>query len=699
MTQDLRTILETLLGPNPPETLLVQIERVLAWKPSEKQRQGLRSELDVVAAFREKGLIPPRLLNCIIQNARPDLLGSRAGRVSSADRIAVCFAACAYPRRAFQMVDTILGLRVKAFLEVWPALMASVPAGSGASGAVPLGFLPRGRFPGSFSPHAIEGLLSDLSAVEAHVHPMQERQRRRVGAVLYVSTCYPDLISRICESWRSEAGLVRYVQKWLSSTPSCMVREDTREDRYSEGWPERVESGLAGLNPTEPHNHHKTAVILEQMTRNKVREWRRFGEVWDLARGFWETQWGNLISGFPYYAFSARFVYWWKQCLANYRPPGLGEIGLDEEYGELEQRGPTSPVTPKSHLVHLGADQLRLFRENYRFVRTTFFRRTDMMGGRAGEPVDPAAQNARLRQALDVLWYERLENKISADLPPELIRKIAARFPELGHDAINNYNFRLRLRVWACALARFRNLRNWQILTAPRPPEYARLGAKDQPFKDEPGILTIATLARIIPPGHTLLWAFTAHVFLHPKVEPQRADPWTFKRYLRELWRWVTEETFESAVRRGAEDGGRADQAALSALKEAPWESLLRDLRRQETAEALERYLSGREFQAECAAALRIVERLVGSGGLRACSEESLRTWRAPIVPHWIVPVWYLTFVERLEGDALVERLRVDRHEVEAVLGLSKAMAACAAGKTSLPVQVRVRRTSQRETP
>jgi len=349
--------------------------------------------------------------------------------------------------------------------------------------------------------------------------------------------------------------------------------------------------------------------------------------------------------------------------------------------------------------------------------------------------VDDAEANDRVRQAVRELWRYRLANQIGDDdLPPAKVQEIAARFPDLGDDAINDYSHRLRFRLWAYQLARLDKLSNSQIRTAKRPPAHAHRGATMFPLYNEPGIQTIASLARTAPPRRTLLWAFTAHVFLHPKVEPQRPDPWTFKRYVRELWYWVTDAMFEDAVQQGAADGCCADRAAAAAMQQTPLQELWQALRRCTTEAELERFLQepmvtkllwelwrcateaelehawhqfpfrdlwhelrgcttetelrryqqeGRDFRREEEAAYAALQHLIGDVGLQTCSADSLGVWRKTIGRsgyHWIVPVWFLTVVEQLNEQQLLTRLQVDDHEEEAVVRLARAIAARYAG-------------------
>jgi len=640
-----RALCLALLPPRAAEALAVQIERVLFRVTSDEQREELRDPPDVVAAFHAKGLIPPRLLD-LARTIEPEPEARPADEVTLAERNALAFAASVFPQRAFQLPETALGLRVGTFLA--------------------------GRAPTQQQDVSFEKdrLFADLSAAESVPETVTgtEARERLIGAHLYLATCHEELIRRTLASWREDAGFLRYLRKCLPTSPSSL----TRQDRLI--WPSwaNVAKELGRIFPGEPAAHHELAVIVEQMAFKEARRWLAPAVVPQGVRDFWEVLWDKLTSGFPYYAFASRFTWWWKVCLKHHRFSAR-DVPLDE------RRDTRVAVTTPGTALELAPEELRLFREGYRLVRVTFFGRADKSSRE-----NVAARNDRLRQALDALWYRRLESRMGEDVPRELVRDIASRFPDLTEDTINNLSFRLRIRMGAYGLARLKRLRNAEIRSARRPRDMARRGATETPFLNQPGVATVATLARSVPAKTTLLWAFTAHVFLHPLIEPQRPDDWTFKRYLRELWHWVTDDAFEDALRRGADAGGRADGRALSALSTEPFQSLMRELRKQETEDALERYLESRDFDDERRAALSLLRGLVGPEGIETAGREFLKAWRGLIESHWIVPVWYLKVMERLDDAALVSRLRVDDHEMDSVVALARAIeAVLSKGRTS----------------
>jgi hypothetical protein len=195
----------------------------------------------------------------------------------------------------------------------------------------------------------------------------------------------------------------------------------------------------------------------------------------------------------------------------------------------------------------------------------------------------------------------------------------------------------------------------------------------------ESGVDAIASLARLAAPRHTLLWALTARLFLHSSVEPQRPDPWSFERYLVELWHWVKDPNFDEALARGAAEGRRSDLLANAALRESPFRELVAALRSQNEEADVNAWVRSREFGDERRAARKLLE-TVAAPGLRAWSERSLRQWRGVAPNHWIVPVWYLLFIEQCDPADVPSRLQPDAHENAQISDLVRMM--LAAGET-----------------
>ncbi|HWP43706.1 MAG TPA: hypothetical protein VNO14_10755, partial [Blastocatellia bacterium] len=517
----------------------------------------------------------------------------------------------------------------------------------------------------SFSGDEIPLLLSDLCAGEmvANLEAgecQRERAERMAGAVFYLAACHPRMIERTRELWKQESGFVRYFRKYLYTSPSDMTGE---ADRRHPDWA-RVGSRLASLLSEELKEFHEQAIILEQAARKSIGAYTPQDAVADRVDEFWQFHREKLVSGFPFYSFRSRFVYWWKQCAENWRAKPL----LESLPAEMPAASTQHSATARNVLT---PDDLRVQREGYRLVRATFFPRQDRKGGGPDAPVDDDYENERLRRALDQIWYNRLQALTDDEIPRLAVGEIIERHPFLNEATIHGLTRRIRLRMWAYTLARLNRLTNDRILAARR-----RSGKRgnDLPLANEPGVLTIASLARMIPSGETLLGAFTAHIFLHPKVAPQRPNPLSFVHYIRELWWWVTAETFTDALRRGAEAGSLSHRAALRASREKALGRIIESLRMLRAERELEIYISGRDFGEERSEASRLVGELLGGDEVCEDIERRIRDWRARASQHWIVPVWYLRHIERLSEQEVPARLVVDEREVDSLFDLYQAM-------------------------
>jgi hypothetical protein len=195
------------------------------------------------------------------------------------------------------------------------------------------------------------------------------------------------------------------------------------------------------------------------------------------------------------------------------------------------------------------------------------------------------------------------------------------------------------------------------------------------PLANESGVETVASLGRCVPPGRTLLWAFTARAFLQPFVDPQHADVWNGVRYIRELWNWVSDDAFvdqmDDPVRPSVVDGmARAVLADRSTAAGRLVHALRSDIA-DETQ--LEQFLAGRSFAAECADFVRLRDLLLGPHVWER-TVAAVHHWRRLARAHWIVPVWYALVVERVALDNLCGYLRVDEHEVAEIRALGVAV-------------------------
>lgn len=675
----LRSVCRGLLEPVAAEPLVLQLERVLCYLTDAEQQSATTNPDDISSVFRARGLVPSRLL----QASHRITLTAQPKSTLNPETLALCFAACAFPQRAFQMGETELELRVAAFQRflLMSGCSTATPAFSDdwSTAAQPLF---TGSTAATLSLEERLSLLADLSASERglEIEARRETNERLNGVVLYLATCGPELVERTIAPWRSDASLVQYFRKFLPAPPSCLVHQDQSASR-SPDWG-TVRSRLLQLFPDEPEECHSSAVILEQMVWKEARRWLPASLVRQRVEDFWESMWDKLISGFPYYAFRSRFTWWWRQCLQTFRFSDY-RLRSQREFDDTITAG--TLVEQDSSPGHLAAtpEILRIFREGYRLVRTTFFRRPDKQQASRGQWESQAQTNEQLRRALDSIWYERLQQQLSEELRPSLVKDIAARFPELGAHTINNLSHRLRMRIWAYALARLSRLSNSQILTARRPQYKAPSDIGKYPLAGQPAVLTIASLVRMIPSDQSLLASFTSHIFLRPLVEPQRPDKWVFKGYLAELWHWLRDQTFREALDTGAERGALADQALARALQESPFVELLEKLTSSATESEWLRFIEA-ELTAERTAALTLLARVLGEGGRDAFEESAIRLWRRKAKMHWLVPVWYLTFIEQLDESELLARLRVDSSEVEAVSELARAMRTARPGVPSV---------------
>ena len=703
----IRSVCQLLIERAPSEAFAIHIARVLARITPKTEWEKIHTPHEAIDAFRRKGLIPPHLVALFATSQPTD--------GPPAEAMAVSFAACLYPQRAYQLRplrssetidempqihETELHARLAAFQEVCEALKASKPEGLSPFQHVMRGLTAVGRLPQTvvvegtlhtLSQNHINAFLSDLSAAELTKHVsledprqvQQEQEERRLAATLYLATCSQETIPRIWKIWRDEAAFFRYVRQDLVVPPSRVVgwhasssdqptgpRDDDRPD-----W-KTIHAKLCRNFP-EASNHHEAGISLER----KV--WERASEVTspsaDQITVFWELLCEKLNSGFPYYAFRSRFAQWWKQCVRNgqfdqkEKPTEKIDAIQDSRKQPSKSEEPTETECPEPELELEKA--LRFVREGYRLVRSTFFERSS---ARSVDDKEGWEKNEQLRKVVDALWSRYLA-QLLGHKSPEKITDLAKQF-HLTKNTLYTLNRRLHIRLEVHTRARYNRLSNLEILQAERPPDRERRGATKTPYAEETGVLPIASLARAIPHEHTLLWVFTARVFLHPKIEPQHTDSWSFRRYVRELWSWVNDGQFDEIVRRGAIRGNRADTLAFSAMQREPLRTLLEELRGYQTERALEEdYLPHRGFEKEQSAAMALLRELVGDGGLHACQEASLRRWQqllGHIGTHWVVPIWYLTFVEQVDKEALLYQLKVDTVEERAVVHLFQEMAA-----------------------
>jgi hypothetical protein len=265
-----------------------------------------------------------------------------------------------------------------------------------------------------------------------------------------------------------------------------------------------------------------------------------------------------------------------------------------------------------------------------------------------------AADNERVRNILDVLWHYRIRHRVAPDGDDEkrMVKEIAGQFAE-NTDTIHTYLRRLRFRLDAYRLARIERLSDQEIVDG-----------ESKKWRSVGCVESIAALARAVLPEASLLWAFGAHVFLHDWVDrhPHHSDPWTWPRFLRELWHWVDGETLERAVREGIREGSVIDDVAQRAMGKPPLSELLDDLRRcRDVAQAglcVEEAGASRKLQSWVDEFQRIIETLAGPCRSGGCSPDLFGTWKRLVEPHWLIPVWYLTVLEKVEEKHMHVRLQ-----------------------------------------
>ncbi len=649
----LADICRSLVGPDCGAAYPAQIERVLLRILGAEEAAEFGGPADVVAAFKSARLTPGSLVG-VCANL-PALGGQGAPRGVA---LAVCFAACFYPRRAYTLEPEELAAHVAAFWGVYQALAGPAPAAPAAVHV--LGGMARRVAP--LPPGVAGGLVSDLSAAD-HAGAT-EKPLRQLGAALYLTCCPTESLGQTFSCWQQEAPFLRYFRTNMAEPPSELAYRVWTGDR-TPNW-SSVRAELGRLLEHEPAEFHARVVILERAVWNEALRWVGLSLALERVGELWREKWDHVMSGFPYYAFLSRFVHWWKQCLAHFR--------FSPEFATEDAAGCAGTLAATGSAQGLPAGLLRCLREGYRLIRSTFFARADA----AARWANPALANEGVRAVLDDLWYRRLENQIGIEeeLPPQMVKTIEARFQEeFSAAAINNLSRRLRCRLWAYQLARLEGWRNSEIRSARRPSGITRRGG-DFPLAQETGLETIASLARLVRPGQTLLWVYTAHLFLHPLVEPQRPDPWDFKRWLRELWHWLSDPGFAAAVHHGAEQGNRADKIALEVMRRAPFRQLIEELVKTKQ-EHVAAFLDARDLRSEEAAAGQLLEEWLGAG-LPPCDEALFRQWRRMAPPHWVVPAWYVIFIEQIDPASAPARLQVDAHEAETVVRLARAMRAAA---------------------
>ncbi|MHC4788360.1 MAG: hypothetical protein ACYS8K_04040 [Planctomycetota bacterium] len=644
----IRSLCAALLGRPPTDIYVVQVERVFLWIARQDEIDEAHAPQDVVDAFRSRGLIPPALFDHIQAAAAQPRVFAGDPPEDGQTACAVSLAACIFPNRAYQLQGQ-LPRRVAMFLMAYnddPQDIVDLLSGNQLAG---------------ISHDELEELLGDLSSAGTvarrgnHLGEEWARERKN-GAALYLSTWDKQDLEKILANWADDRELLRYLRTCLLLCPSDSANQpQTPDGRMDWG---KIEADLvaqAQAAEVDPGENPARAIMLEKHS------WRRAA---NRPRGIvplpalpttvtecWEFHSAKLISGFPYYSFRSHYARWWRQCVGTWM---LNQL-----------QGPVAGVADE---YSLSDDELLFFREGYLLVRSTVF-------SREGSP----ERTAILREVADDLWGLRLERRLAAEGEVAAVKAIHAK--HAGNDitmaTVNMLNRRLRLRIWAYTLARAKGLSDEQI----RNVRFAtQKNASEYPLDDPnslPGILTVASLARIVPPAHTLFWAYLAHRMTRSILEPQHPDPWTEETVAEEIWRWHRAGSFDLVDAAAAKEADPVNCEAARLMTDGPWRELLEAFRPLGSAPEAVDSIQGPSrnlWQLAWRAAIDRLRGLAGAKGLLALSPGYLAQWRQMAATCLVVPVWYLTFMEGLKPNQVLGRLLVGPDDRQDVLALIKAM-------------------------
>jgi hypothetical protein len=609
------------LWPDWPASLVTQCVRVaLAIGTGRGSAQALTTADDLARRFRSRGLIPLGLESALVQAWEERTPAVEKPPLTA---LAMACASCLYPQDAAHMEAARLARRVSRFLEGLLVLVS--------------GELPEIRLDG-VSREEWNQICGDLSAADAPGLTPNESDERKTGAALFLATHDSELLERIVTNWRADREAVLFVRSCLYTPPSLIddpMRGITVDGYASErpDWKVVEHDRLPALFPDATVDAIRTAIHMDQSVRKLIR--RVLGDgapAAEAARTIWGELHGKLLSGFPHYAFTARLMRWWSVCVSRAPIPGAGPAVSAADEGHAVSEGVTSEL-------------LYVLREGYRLVRVTFYQLRH--GGL--DRTEIATENEAVRKTIDQLWRRMLEE----GQPEKTMATLSAEL-KIPRATLYVLAFRLRRRMTAYRMTRFDGAPTHKL-----PREGARA---------ESATRTIGSLSRV-PMSQTLLWAFTAHLFLRPSFDGEHKDPWWWDRYLEELRVWFQPGSGDRLIQRirDARRDSHSNELAAALMESPVGKELLANLYAL-GADGLRRWCEtadGRTVETQVIAHVRSA---LGDGALEACSSAFLKRG-APRVKrgqeHGIVPIWLLTCVERFPHGWDTARQRLGLSEPE----------------------------------
>lgn len=640
------------------EPLSNQVARVLFRIAPDQILANTSGPEDIIRIFRARGLIPERL-RAILRKTEPFDSDSEHGA-------AVGFAASVFPQRSLGMPDVVLTNRIQAYLghrshlrlsprEICASLYTDMPEKDAEQLLVDLGGL----------------TTQDESALVVE---------RKAGAAFYLATCHESLRHRIRAYWNEEANTVRTFRLCLPSPPSTFQKPGP--SARSANW-QRIQATLMQMLSGIGYVSDEVCtdlVGLEQYLTSEARKWVAPNMIPQVTQDFWEQCWERLVSGFPYFAFQASLKHWIRKCSLHHRwlpreiPYVEGKLMIATnidggEPGDFVRSRMKTPELPFGNESGLDEECLRWCREAYRLVRMTFYSRSPVI--KAGERSDWAGANESHRKLIDELWHIMLAKAGETDFEKIPIKDLTTRH-SVSESKLYTLGYRIRVRLWACMLARVHGRTNAQLMSTRRP-SWCHQGGEFPFAQDRSSALAVATLARPHPLDRSLLWPFTARVFLHSAVVRAHPDPWTFQRYARELWVWLSDKDSAGGTSIFEPIGGY-DVSADDTPESVRIREFGGELANMNEESEVRRRLE-RDLAQEKRAAKTMVARVARTSKWPAVLDTKGAQWGKLAGVHWVVPVWYLIAVEWMSREEALSRLLVDACEREDVGALADAIA------------------------